>query len=129
MEKFFSPEKKNYALDLYAVCDSSKRFIYILAGWPNFQHDARIHSSTNFQRHTQTYFAPGEYLLGNAAYTNTSHLVSPYKSLLTNEKPNRCFNQKLFWIRIDIEHTFGIFKGRWGSLTGIKTFTSIKKFL
>lgn len=39
--------KKNYALDLCIICDFSKRFIYILANWPNFQYDAKIYSSKN----------------------------------------------------------------------------------
>ena len=38
-EIFFN-RKKRYALDLCAVCDSSKKFTYIFAGWPNSQHDA-----------------------------------------------------------------------------------------
>ena len=126
MERFFFYSKKKYALDLCAVY-SSKRFIYILAGWPNSQHDARIYSSTNLQRHPENCFAPGEYLLGDTAYANTSHLISPYKSPLTNEKQNRRFNQKLFRIRVDIEHTFGILKGRWGSLTGLRLLLRSKK--
>ena len=125
--EIFFTRKKKYALDLCAVCNSSKRFIYILAGWPNSQHDARIYSSTNLQRHPENYFAPSKYLLDNAAYTNTSHLVSPYKSPLTNEKQNRRFNRKLCRIRIDIEHAFGIFKGRWGSLTRLRLLLKSKE--
>ena len=40
-ELFFN-RKKRYAMDLCAVCDVSKKFIYFLIGWPNFQHDQRI---------------------------------------------------------------------------------------
>ena len=109
--EIFFTRKKKYALDLCAVCDSSTRFIYILAGWPNSQHDARVYASTNLQRHPENYFALGEYLLGDAAYTNSSHLVSPYKSPFTNEKENRRFNRKLSRIRVDIEHAFGVLKG------------------
>lgn len=125
--KIFFTQKKKYALDLCAVSDSSTRFIYILAGWPNSQHDAQIYVSTNLQKHQENYFAPGEYLLGNAAYTNSSHLVSPYKSPFTNEKENRRFNQKLSQIRIDIEHAFGVLKGQWGSLTGLRLLLCLKK--
>ena len=66
-EIFFN-RKKRYALDLYAVCDSTKRFIYILVSWPNSQHDARIFASTSIDRNPRRYFLPGEYLLGDAAY-------------------------------------------------------------
>lgn len=48
-EIFFN-RKKRFALDLCAVCDSSKRFIYILAGLSNSQRDARIFASTSIHR-------------------------------------------------------------------------------
>lgn len=102
--EIFFTRKKRYALDLCAICNSSKRFIYILAGWPNSQHDARIYASTNVQRHPENYFASGQYLLEDAAYTNTSHLISPFKSPATNPKENRRFNRKLSRVRVDIEH-------------------------
>ena len=103
--------KKRYALDLCAVCDSSKRFTYILTGWPNSQHDARIFASTFINRNPRRYFSPGEYILGDAAYSNTSYLIRPYKSLYTRDKLNRRFNQKLSSVRVDIEHVFGMLKG------------------
>lgn len=93
-EIFFN-RKKRYALDLCAICDSSKRFTYILAGWPNSQHDARIFASTSIHRNPRRHFSPGEYLLGDAAYSNTSYLIGPYKSPYTREKSNRRFNRKL----------------------------------
>ena len=114
-ETFFT-RKKVYALDLCAVFDSDRRFTYILAGWPNSQHDARIFASTNLHRSSENYFSPGEYLLGDAAYSNTDYLISPYKVPLTQDASNRRFNQKLSSLRINIEHVFGILKGRWGSL-------------
>ena len=91
----FFNRKKRYALDLCTICDSSKRFTYILAGWPNSQHDARIFASTSIHRNPRRYFSPGEYLLGDAAYSNTSYLIGPYKSPYTREKSNRRFNRKL----------------------------------
>ena len=67
-------------------------------------------------RSSENYFSPGEYLLGDAAYTNTNYIVSPYKVPLTQEPSNCHFNRKLSSLRIDIEHTFGILKGRWAVL-------------
>lgn len=49
--------KKVYALELCAVCDSDRRFTYILAGWPNSQHYARIFASTNLHRSSENYFS------------------------------------------------------------------------
>lgn len=46
-KEIFFNQKKRYALDLYTVCDSSKKKFYIFVGWPNLQHDARIFTSTS----------------------------------------------------------------------------------
>lgn len=110
MEKNFLLKKKS-ALDLYAICDSSIQFIYILVGWPNFQHDTRIYFSTNLQRYLKNYFTFGKYFLGNVAYIDFSHLITLYKSPFINEKKNWHFNQKLFQIYVDIKHAFEILKG------------------
>lgn len=105
-EVFFT-RKKVYALDLCAVCDSDKRFTYILAGWPNSQHDARIFASSTLHRSPTDYFLPGEYLLGDAAYTNTNHLISPYKASFTQERSNRRFNQKLSSVELILNMLLG----------------------
>lgn len=84
--EIFFTRKKKYALDFCAVCDFSTRFICTFAAWLNSQHDARVYASTNLQRHPENYFSPGEYLLGDTAYKNSSHLVSPYKSLQMRKK-------------------------------------------
>lgn len=105
-EVFFT-RKKVYALDLCAVCDSDKRFTYILAGWPNSQHNARIFASSTLHRSPTDYFLPGEYLLGDAAYTNTNHLISPYKASFTQERSNRRFNQKLSSVELILNMLLG----------------------
>ena len=63
----FWNQKKRYALDLCAVCDSSKSFTYMLAGWPNSAHNARVFASTSLHREPDAYFSAGKYLLGDAA--------------------------------------------------------------
>lgn len=65
-------------------------------------------------------------MLGDAAYTNTDHLISPYKAPLTQNSSNCRFNRKLSSLRIDIEHAFGILKGRWGSLVGLRILLRLK---
>lgn len=126
MEKKFLL-KKRYALDFYAICDSSIRFIYILVGWSNFQHHTQIYFSTDLQRYLKNYFAFGKYFLGNAAYINFSHLITLYKSLFINKKKNWHFNQKLFQICVDIKHAFEILKGSLRNLTELKFLFYLKK--
>ena len=58
------------------------------------------------------FFGPGQYLLGNAVYTQTQYMVLSYKAPEANQKENKKFNKKLSKVRIDIKHTFGMLKGQ-----------------
>lgn len=73
-----------------------------------------------YSSQSKTLFLPGKYLLPDAAYSNTSYLIRPYKSPYTRNKSNWRFNQKLFNIYIDMEHVFKMLKGWWESLTGLR---------
>lgn len=125
-EQFFS-RKKRYALDLCAVCNSKKEFTYMLAGWPNSKHDATVWASTSIFRSPSDFFGEGQYLLGDAAYSVSTRLIPPYKAPHTQQSENRRFNRKLSNVRVDIEHAFGILKGRWASLAGLRIKLRIKK--
>ena len=54
-------------------------------------------------------------------------MVSPYKAPEANQVENNKFNKQLSHICIDIEHTFGILKGRWKSLTGLRLIFTLEK--
>lgn len=71
-EQFFN-RKKRYAVDLCAVCDSSKKFIHMLSGFSNATHDSRVWSHTRIHQNPQRYFSQGQYLLGDSAYTSTNY--------------------------------------------------------
>ena len=110
-EHYFN-RKKRYAIDLCAVCDSNKKIIYMLTGYSNAMHDARVWSQTRIHQNPLSYLSPGQYLLGDAAYTPTSYMVSSFKALEANQVENTTFNKQLSHICIDIKHTFGILKRR-----------------
>lgn len=118
-ESFLNRNNK-YALDLCAVCNCRKEFTYYLAGWVNSEPDSRIFASTSLYREPETYFDEGQFLLGDAAYTNSKYLVAPYKAPASQRPENRRFNRKLSAVRVDIEDAFGMLKGRWQSLTGLR---------
>lgn len=65
-------------------------------------------------------FGPGQYLLGDSAYPASQFLVPPYKAPDNRVRQNTQFNKLLSNVCIDIEHAFGMFKGRWRSLTGLR---------
>ena len=47
-------------------------------------------------------------------------MIPLYKAPYTLRCSNQKFNCRLSSIRIDIEHAFGILKGRWKSLTELR---------
>lgn len=73
-----------------------------------------------FIKTPRTYFSPDQYILADSAYTSTEYLVPPYKAPHTRRRRIRRFNKRLSSVRIVIEHAFGILKGRWKSLTGLR---------
>ena len=118
-EVFFN-RKKRYAMDLCAICDSSNRFTYVYTGWPSSLHDHRVFKTTDIFKHPDAYFTDGQYLLGDKAYMETQEMIIPYIGDVRKQIDNARFNKLLSSIRIDIEHTFGMLKGRWASLTGLR---------
>lgn len=118
-EHFYN-RKGRYALDLMAICNCRKEFTYYLAGWPNSQHDASIFGHSNISKHPEQYFTEGEYLLADSAYPSTEWVVPPFKAPHNRQKVVERFNRKLSNVRIDIEHAFGMLKGRWSSLASLR---------
>ena len=56
-------------------------------------------------------------------------MIPPYKAPYTLRRNNQKFNRRLSSIRIDIEHAFGMLKGRWKSLTGLRLiFTNHQQY-
>lgn len=80
----------------------------------------RVFKSTELYKNSSTYFRSNEYLLGDAAYTNSEITVSPYKAPATNFRDNSNFNYFHSTVRMDIEHSFGIIKKRFPSLNNLR---------
>lgn len=65
-----------------------------------------------------SFFAPGEYLLGDSAYgVSFPFIVTPYKRPAALKPANARFNYLLSKARIGIEHCIGIMKGRFPILS------------
>ena len=54
-------------------------------------------------------------------------MVPPYKGAAKNNPQNKEFNRCLSSVRIDIEHAFGMLKGRWKSLIGLRLILTTQK--
>ena len=91
-----------------------------MTGFSNITHESRVWAATQIHQHPIQYFTPGQYLLGDSAYSPTKYMIPLYKALHTLRHSNQKFNRRLSSIRIDIEHAFGMLKSQWKSLTGLR---------
>lgn len=122
---FFDPaefwtRKKCYALDLCAVCYSSLRFTLAFIDWPNSVGDSRIWASIWVSQHPGRCFSTGEHLLGDNVYSVTQFTKAPYKRPQAVKREGRRFNYYLSNLRVDMEHAFGVLKGRWSRLQSFR---------
>jgi hypothetical protein len=105
---------------LTAVCDSKHKLTYSHVGWPGSVHDSRVYASTPLVQHPDDFFEAHQYLLADSAYWLSTHTIAPYKKPAALLRDNKSFNWKLSHIRIDIEHSFGMLKSRFQSLTNLR---------
>ncbi len=67
------------SVKLQVVCDWSKKFIDISAGWPGSMHDARIFEMSSLSGVLEQRLEGTEFhLLGDSAYPGTIRLLKPY---------------------------------------------------
>jgi hypothetical protein len=108
-----------YALNVMVVCDDQRRITYYYAGWPGSTHDNRVFRNSKLFKKREDYFSHMEYLLGDAAYSNSTIMVQAFKkhchaAYLPRDEHN--FNTALAQQRIVSEHCIGILKGRFGCI-------------
>ncbi len=113
-EEYFT-RKARYAVVAMVVNDDKRRIRYLNVGWPASVHDQRVWKNSVVDMNPQQFFSPGEYLLGDSAFSNTATLVPAYKRLgnqgeLLSDQAG--FNTCLAGVRVKSEHTIGIWKGR-----------------
>lgn len=116
---YYFNRKSSYALNAMVVCNDNRRILYIRAGDTSAVHDARIFDNSQLAQHPDEYFADGEYLIGDSAYSCTSRMIVPFKKPRSKEFYCRLFNSTLSSRRIAIEHTFGMLKARFPSITSV----------
>lgn len=107
--------KGSFALNLQAVCDSSRKFLWIGINNPGSVHDsiAFMHGSLWRALESAECIGDGFYLVGDAAYKGFRHLLVPFDGQ-DLPKWHDSFNFHLSQIRIQIECAFGMLYNRWG---------------
>jgi DDE superfamily endonuclease len=118
----YSGRKFSYSLSVLIVNDHKRRIRHYLAGFPGSAHDQRVWTHTKLFRNPEQYFSPGQYLLGDSAFTNSCIVVSSYKKPSNGVMDPRQeqFNTKIAKIRITSEHTIGMLKARFPWVRSIR---------
>lgn len=120
MTKSLSSTKKKYALNLSAICNFDKEFIYISTKWFDSLHDAKIFVFIHLYQQSQEYFSLRKYFFDDAIYTNINFMIFFYKASKKNRSNNKKFNSKLSRIRVDIKHVFDMLKKRWQNFVDLR---------
>ena len=111
--------KQFYALNVQAICDAYKRFLWVSTGHQGSTHDSLAFSSTQLfdllVEKEEFLETNGYYLIGDLAYNLCSWMLVPYSNVGT-VYGNRAdtFNYFLSSSRVRIECAFGELVMRWG---------------
>jgi hypothetical protein len=76
--KFYN-RKGCYSLMMIAACDETKRFTYVQAGYNGAASDMRAQRESTLHTAPETLFSEGEFLLCDAGFKCTQHVIPLYK--------------------------------------------------
>ncbi len=113
-------------LNSQVVCNEMKMIIYFQVGQPGCTHDSAALGRTRLIKHPELFFGPGQYLLGDSAYTLSLRMLVPYRNPHAQIEENAAFNLRFSSARVKIEHVMGLLKNRWASLRGLRTQVRLK---
>ena len=110
-----------HSVNLMAICDHSKKFLYIHAGFPGSAHDNRVLKSTGFYTKLETdptsLFPNSNYhIIGDSAFQCNKFILVPYRDTGNLSEIQQKYNKKLSQTRYVIENAFGFLKGRFRRL-------------
>jgi hypothetical protein len=110
--------KQYYALNVQAICDSKKRFIWVSTGNQGLMHDSLAFEGTKMNQLLKDRLdwleQHGFFLVGDSAYNISPYLLTPFGDADVVGDAKDTFN---FWhsnSRIRIECAFGELIMRWG---------------
>ncbi len=92
------------------VCDSRCIIRDVFGGFPGCTHDAFLFENSSFSTFVREEIPNPYVVVGDAAYPNLTHMITPFKGTLTQDE--EIFNKRLSSQRMCIERTIGLLKGR-----------------
>ena len=130
----FYCRKGFFALNVQAICDRQKRFLWCYPMNKGSTHDSAAFGGSQLIELLKE-LAPeleqqGLFLVGDAAYALASYMMVPYDKTELDDDPLKIrdsFNYYLSACRIFIECAFGELVMRWGMFWRTMRFSSLKK--
>jgi hypothetical protein len=110
---FRSGHKKQIGLNVQAICDARLRFMAISCRCPGKTNDWMAYLRSTMSERTDN-LPPPFYIVGDAAYVNSEHLLVPYPGGTFLDQREDAYNLYLSQLRIRIEQAFALLIGRWG---------------
>ena len=114
-KKFHCIRKSKFGLNLQAMCDSKRRFLFCSIGFPGSCSDHSAWENTEFKRlvEKEGFLAVGLCIFGDNAYINSTYLATPFTNASGDKDDYNFFHSQL---RINIECAFGMLTSRFGIL-------------
>lgn len=113
---YFSAHYKQPGLNCQAICDGRLRFIYFGVIAPGGTNDNIAYFQTGIDDFLKGVLEYPLHLVGDAAYIESEHLVTPYVGGQLADPYCDSFNYYLSQCRIRIEMAFGRLTGKWAIL-------------
>lgn len=126
----YRDRKGNHSINVQAICDHKKTFLYVNCGFPGSCHDSWVWKRSSC--FTKNLFPPGDYaILADSGYflCDKPLTLVPYKKAKNTErlKPEEFrFNESLKQARKFVEMAFGLLKQRWRILLDNNIECSLK---
>ena len=114
-KKFFCMRKGKFGINLQAMCDSNRKFLFCNINWPGTTSDHMAWETSKFKHLLEQdgFLAPGLCIFGDNAYINSTYLATPYTNASGSKDDYNFFHSQL---RINIECAFGMLTSRFGIL-------------
>jgi hypothetical protein len=115
-QKDYLDRNMNHTINLLAVCDANKKFLYVYSGFPGSAHDQRVfkHSPPGIKLeddYISVCYSNRYHIIGDSAFAIKQYIMVPYRDTGNLDAKQLNFNTKLSMTRRVIENTFGWLKG------------------
>jgi len=117
--KFFCGRKKKFGVNMQAICDAKRRFLWVDIRFPGTTSDYFAFTQSDLFRkleEDEMLLYPGLCLFGDNAYVNAPYMCVPFTNVHGSGNTQDAYNFFQSQLRINIECAFGMLVHRFGML-------------